>query len=107
MSIEESVASYRSDAVLPAPLQAVMGASVAGRRDAADRWPRGLSGHAHHLGEGIRRAAQALERLYKRGLDGPAVRTGLNAHKDFAVTVAGRIAEIGGVPLIRAEQAHW
>ena len=61
-----------------------------------------LSGHAHQLREGIRRAAQALEPLYKLALGGTAVGTGLNAHRDFAVTVAGRIAEITGQPFVTA-----
>ena len=61
-----------------------------------------LSGHAHQLREGIRRATQALEPLYKLALGGTAVGTGLNAHRDFAVTVAGRIAEVAGQPFVTA-----
>ena len=61
-----------------------------------------LSGHAHQLREGIRRAAQALEPLYKLALGGTAVGTGLNAHRDFAITVARRIAEITGQPFVTA-----
>ena len=61
-----------------------------------------LSGHAHQLREGIRRAGQALEPLYKLALGGTAVGTGLNAHREFAVTVAGRIAEITGQPFVTA-----
>ncbi len=61
-----------------------------------------LSGHAHQLREGIRRATQALEPLYKLALGGTAVGTGLNAHRDFAVTVARRIAEITGQPFVTA-----
>ncbi len=61
-----------------------------------------LSGHAHQLREGVRRATQALEPLYKLALGGTAVGTGLNAHRDFAVTVARRIAEITGQPFVTA-----
>ena len=61
-----------------------------------------LSGHAHQLREGIRRATQALGPLYKLALGGTAVGTGLNAHRNFAVTVAGRIAEITGQPFVTA-----
>merc|ERR1711964_703507 len=42
-----------------------------------------LSGHAHQLSEGIRRARQALAPLYQLALGGTAVGTGLNTHKDF------------------------
>lgn len=61
-----------------------------------------LSGHAHQLREGIRRATQALGPLYKLALGGTAVGTGLNAHRNFAVTVASRIAEITGQPFVTA-----
>jgi fumarate hydratase class II len=57
-----------------------------------------FSGYAHQLSEGIRRARQALGPLYKLALGGTAVGTGLNTHKDFAVKVAGHIAQITGQP---------
>jgi fumarate hydratase class II len=57
-----------------------------------------FSGHAQQLSEGVRRARQALGPLYKLALGGTAVGTGLNTHKDFAVKVAGHIAQITGQP---------
>ena len=57
-----------------------------------------FSGYAHQLSEGVRRARQALGPLYKLALGGTAVGTGLNTHKDFAVKVAGHIAQITGQP---------
>ncbi|MDA0333673.1 MAG: class II fumarate hydratase [bacterium] len=57
-----------------------------------------LSGHVHQLSEGMRRARAALGPLYKLALGGTAVGTGLNTHKDFAVTVARHIAQITGQP---------
>ena len=61
-----------------------------------------LSGHAHQLSEGIRRARQALAPLYQVALGGTAVGTGLNTHKDFADEVAGHIAQITGQPFVTA-----
>ena len=61
-----------------------------------------LSGHAHQLSEGIRRARQALAPLYQLALGGTAVGTGLNTHKDFADEVAGHIAQITGQPFVTA-----
>ena len=61
-----------------------------------------LSGHAHQLSEGIRRARQALAPLYQVALGGTAVGTGLNTHKDFADEVAGNIAQITGQPFVTA-----
>ena len=61
-----------------------------------------LSGHAHQLSEGIRRARQALAPLYQLALGGTAVGTGLNTHKDFADEVAGNIAQITGQPFVTA-----
>ncbi len=57
-----------------------------------------LSGHVHQLSEGMRRARAALGPLYKLALGGTAVGTGLNTHRDFAVTVARHIAQITGQP---------
>ena len=61
-----------------------------------------LSGHAHQLSESIRRARAALGPLYQLALGGTAVGTGLNAHKDFAVTAARHIAQITGQPFVTA-----
>ena len=61
-----------------------------------------LSGHAHQLSEGIRRARQALAPLDQLALGGTAVGTGLNTHKDFADEVAGHIAQITGQPFVTA-----
>jgi fumarate hydratase class II len=61
-----------------------------------------LSGHAEQLREGIRRAGLALVPLYKLALGGTAVGTGLNAHRDFAATVAQQVAAITSQPFVTA-----
>ena len=61
-----------------------------------------LSGHVAQLREGIRRAKAATEPLYPLALGGTAVGTGLNAHPEFAVKVAARIAELSGYPFVTA-----
>ena len=61
-----------------------------------------LSGHVAQLRQGIRRARAATEPLYPLALGGTAVGTGLNAHPEFAVRVAARIAELSGHPFATA-----
>lgn len=57
-----------------------------------------FSGYAQQLSNGLDRINDALKRLYEIPLGGTAVGTGLNAHKDFAVKSAQKIAEITGKP---------
>ncbi len=61
-----------------------------------------FSGYVHQLDKAIERINLTLPGLYELALGGTAVGTGLNAHKDFAVKVAQKIAEITGLPFISA-----
>ncbi|HOI30768.1 MAG TPA: class II fumarate hydratase [Melioribacteraceae bacterium] len=61
-----------------------------------------FSGWAHQLTNGLASINCALARLYEIPLGGTAVGTGLNAHPDYAVTVAGKIAEITKLPFVTA-----
>ncbi len=61
-----------------------------------------LSGHAAQLHEGIRRAAAALQPLYKLALGGTAVGTGLNSKKGFDEKAAAAIARETGQPFVTA-----
>ena len=61
-----------------------------------------LSGYVHQLDKAIERVNLVLPGLYELALGGTAVGTGLNAHPEFAVVVAKKIAEITGLPFITA-----
>jgi len=61
-----------------------------------------FSGYVHMLDKGIDRIKLVLPHLYELALGGTAVGTGLNAHPDFAVKVAGAIAEITNLPFVTA-----
>lgn len=61
-----------------------------------------FSGWAHQLTNGLASINCALARLYEIPLGGTAVGTGLNAHPDYAVTVARKIAEITKLPFVTA-----
>lgn len=61
-----------------------------------------FSGYVSQLDHGLRRLVQALEGLYELPLGGTAVGTGLNAHPDYAVKSAAKIAELTGLPFITA-----
>src|SRR3984893_2349567 len=58
-----------------------------------------FGGWASLLQRDIKRLEQALDGLYDLAIGGTAVGTGLNAHPEFAVRAAGRIAELSGLPL--------
>ena len=62
-----------------------------------------FSGYVAMLDADIRRIEFALEDLFELALGGTAVGTGLNTHPDFAVIVAGHIAEKTGLPFITAD----
>jgi fumarate hydratase class II len=49
-----------------------------------------------------RRVEAALPRVYELALGGTAVGTGLNTHKDYAVTSARHIASLTGLPFVTA-----
>jgi fumarate hydratase class II len=61
-----------------------------------------FSGYVAQLDGGIARLEAALPGLYQIALGGTAVGTGLNAHPEFGVRVAGRIAELTGLPFVTA-----
>lgn len=61
-----------------------------------------ISGYVQQLDKAIERVNLVLPGLYELALGGTAVGTGLNAHPDFAVIVAKKIAEITGLPFVSA-----
>jgi fumarate hydratase, class II len=61
-----------------------------------------FSGYVSQLDHGVAHLEAALPHLYELALGGTAVGTGLNAHPEFAVRVAARIAELTGLPFVTA-----
>lgn len=61
-----------------------------------------FSAYVHMLDKAIERINLVLPGLYELAIGGTAVGTGLNAHKDFAVKVADKIAELTGLPFVTA-----
>ncbi|MHC1738610.1 MAG: class II fumarate hydratase [Ignavibacteriaceae bacterium] len=61
-----------------------------------------FSGYVQMLENGLVRINNALPHLYEIALGGTAVGTGLNTHKDFAVKVADKIAELTGKKIVTA-----
>jgi fumarate hydratase class II len=61
-----------------------------------------FSGYVAQLDGDISRIDATLPGLYEIALGGTAVGTGLNAHPEFAVRVARRIAELTGLPFVTA-----
>ncbi|GIW21595.1 MAG: hypothetical protein KatS3mg068_0602 [Candidatus Sericytochromatia bacterium] len=61
-----------------------------------------FSGYVAQLDNDLKRIELSIQGLYELALGGTAVGTGLNTHKDFAVTVAKYIAEITGLPFVTA-----
>src|SRR6185437_14552603 len=61
-----------------------------------------FSGYAAQLDYGLAAVKATLPMLYELALGGTAVGTGLNAHKEFAVRVAKKIAELTKLPFITA-----
>jgi fumarate hydratase, class II len=57
-----------------------------------------FSGYVAQLDQGIRHVESTLPHLYQLALGGTAVGTGLNAHPEFAVKVAGVIGTLTGLP---------
>ena len=56
-----------------------------------------FSGYVAQLDQGIRHVESTLPHLYQLALGGTAVGTGLNAHPEFAVKVAGVIGKLTGL----------
>ena len=61
-----------------------------------------FSGYVQQLENGIERVNGCLPRLSQIALGGTAVGTGLNSHRDFAVKVADKIAELTGRTFVTA-----
>jgi fumarate hydratase class II len=82
------------------------GIAKIGRTHLMDATPLTLgdefSGYAQQLTNGLARIDGCLLRLYELALGGTAVGTGLNAHPEFAVRGAAKIAELTGLPFTSA-----
>ena len=61
-----------------------------------------FGGYVQQLENGIERVNGCLPRLSQIALGGTAVGTGLNSHRDFAVKVADKIAELTGRAFVTA-----
>ena len=61
-----------------------------------------FSGYAAQLTHGLAHVESALPHLQELALGGTAVGTGLNAHPEYAVRVAARLAELSGHPFVTA-----
>ncbi len=61
-----------------------------------------FSGYVAMLDYGIERIENALKDVYKLALGGTAVGTGINAHPEFPIRVAEKIAEITNLPFVTA-----
>lgn len=61
-----------------------------------------FSAYVCQLDHGVKRLNQALQGLYELPLGGTAVGTGLNAHPEYALKSADKIAELTGLPFITA-----
>jgi fumarate hydratase class II len=61
-----------------------------------------FGGYVAQLDYGLKAVDAALPLLYELALGGTAVGTGLNAHPEFAVRVARKIAHLTGLPFVTA-----
>jgi len=61
-----------------------------------------FSGYVVQLEHGIKHGEAALPHLCELALGGTAVGTGLNAHPEYAVRVAKKLAELSGHPFVTA-----
>ncbi|HVA90746.1 MAG TPA: class II fumarate hydratase [Chloroflexota bacterium] len=62
-----------------------------------------FSGYVAQLDHALRAIDHTLPHLYELALGGTAVGTGLNAHREYAVRGAAKIAELTGLPFVTAE----
>ena len=92
--------------VLAAKAEAFKDIVKVGRTHLQDATPLTLgqefSGWVQQLDDGRRAVEAALPRVYELALGGTAVGTGLNTHKDYAVTSARHIAALTGLPYVSA-----
>lgn len=61
-----------------------------------------ISGWVSQLDHGLKAVGHTLPHLYELALGGTAVGTGLNTHRDYAVTSAKHIAELTKIPFVTA-----
>jgi fumarate hydratase class II len=61
-----------------------------------------MGGYAAQLDDDCRRIEESLPGLYELAIGGTAVGTGLNSPRGFGAKVAGRIAEMTGLPFVAA-----
>ncbi|MCU9846701.1 class II fumarate hydratase [Defluviimonas sp. WL0024] len=77
-----------------------------GRTHTQDATPLTLGqefgGYAHQVAQGIMRVKKVLPEIYELAQGGTAVGTGLNTKKGWDVAIAGKIAEITGLPFVTA-----
>jgi fumarate hydratase class II len=92
--------------VLDAKAKAFDGIVKIGRTHLQDATPltlgQEISGWVAQLDHGIRHLESCLPHLCELALGGTAVGTGLNAHPEFAVRAARKLAELSGHPLVTA-----
>jgi fumarate hydratase class II len=61
-----------------------------------------FSGYVSQLDHGIDHFQQALPHVYELAIDGTAVGTGLNTHKEFGLRVAQELPRLTGLPFVLA-----
>jgi fumarate hydratase class II len=61
-----------------------------------------FSGYVKQLAQGVKHVEDTVPHVCELALGGTAVGTGLNAHPEFAVRVAARLAELTGLPFVTA-----
>jgi len=61
-----------------------------------------ISGWVAQLDHGLKHLESAVPHLAELALGGTAVGTGLNAHPEYAVRVAAKVAELSGHPIVTA-----
>lgn len=92
---------------LAAKSKAFMNVVKIGRTHFMDATPLTLgqefSGYVSQLDHGLKAIKNTLEHLSELALGGTAVGTGINTPKGYSETVAGKIAELTGLPFITAE----
>lgn len=61
-----------------------------------------FSGYAVLIDDNIKRLIHSLNDVYQLAVGGTAIGTGINTHKDFAVTIAKHISALTGLPFVTA-----
>jgi len=97
---------HKLHAALVAKSEAFAGIIKIGRTHTQDATPLTLGqefgGYAHQVAQGIARIEKILPEIYELAQGGTAVGTGLNTRKGWDSAVAGRIAQITGLPFVTA-----